>query len=113
LIEKVAKIQFDDRIVDGEQHLVVYVDGAPLCSFLLDEIPVTGKLKRPMPFAASTFYVRDGDRRFRYLYIDADRMLIALRTRVGTIYTFMSIGDGQRKFWREYRKHPRPSETPT
>ena len=100
-------------LIDKNGHHLVIVNGKPLCSFLLDEIPITGRLKQPVSFGASTFYVRDGDRRFRYLYIDADRMLIALRTRVGTIYTFMSIGDGQRKFWREYRKHPRPSETPT
>lgn len=98
------RIQFDDRIIDGEPHLVIYVDGRPMCSFLLDEISITGKLKQPMPFGASTFYVRDGGRRFRYLYIDEDRMLIAPRTRIGAVYTSTSIGDGQRKFWREYRK---------
>ena len=102
--KKDRKIQFDDRIVNGEPHLVVYVDGSPLCSFLLEEIPITGKLKQPMPFGASTFYVRDGDRRFRYLYLDEDRMLIAPRTRIGAVYTSTSIGDGQRKFWQEYRK---------
>ena len=44
------KIQFVDEMVGDEQRLVIYINGTPQLSFILVDVPITGRIKNPIPW---------------------------------------------------------------
>ena len=99
------KIQFIDEAFGAEQKLVVYINGQRELSFILVDVPITGRIKNPIPWDRSRrYYVLDNGKRYRSLYIDPVQKKIGSRHALRAVYTSQSVGKKQQQFWRELRK---------
>ncbi len=99
------KIQFVDELVGEEQRLVVYINRTPQLSFILVDVPITGRIKNPIPWDRNRiYYVLDNGKRYRSLYIDPVQKKIGSRHALRAVYTSESVGKKQQQFWRELRK---------
>jgi hypothetical protein len=88
------RLEFIDEIVGGAQRLSLFINGRrSQISFIIDDVPITGKIKHPVPWHSNrTYYVLDNGRRCRSLYLDPARNLIGTRHSLSAVYTASSMG---------------------
>src|SRR5689334_7184236 len=74
------RLDFVDDIVDGEERLVIYMNGQLLLSFLLLDMPILDRIKNDLPWdGCRQWFVVDSGRRCRSLYINPENGKIGTR----------------------------------